>query len=488
MVVPHRHQEPPDPDGRPKKKRGQISAAKHAANIANSKCSTGPTTPAGKAASSVNAVTHGMTCKTQIFLPGESPAEYDSEVARWSRQLGAVTEPEVALMQTAVYCRYRQCRARNAQGAAGTRVIEKIGDTYHDRIADEIRALLPQFPIDPGRVVQALRQTSQGCSYLLEQFLLMRARLGTRSSFEVSQRREFLMLSGSRPADLFRVPAVFELDRLYLGAISGPGSFTADEAANALLHDRPAEMSEEEFARRLEPMVQNLPTVADGHAALVALVDQRIAEMTERIELVGLREERDLALDGVTARADTSPEGEKRERYEGMATREQHAALREFRGMVALRHKYGEGDLDSGSDDPEGHEPPSDPPNPPQAAGQEPAQNEATEPEVHRHDKEANSSIDVTHALGGETPSSNSQIPNQSQSAFGGPNPRSRTSEPQPPILDSPEEHEAVRAEYQARLQRVLERVEQEQDQGNSGVESQPPGPSDQRDEVPHAP
>jgi hypothetical protein len=388
-------------------------------------------------------------------------------------------------MQTAVYARYKQCRARNAQGAAGTRTIEKIEDTYHDRTADEIRALLPQFPIDPGRVVQALRQTSQGCSYLLEQFSLMRSRLRTHSSFEVSQRREFLLICGRKPADLFRDPTVFELDRLYLGAISGPGSFTAAEAANALLHDRPEEMTEEEFERRLEPMVQNLPTVAEGHQALVDWVDRTIAELAERLELVSLREERDLALGAVEARADTSPDGEKRERYEGMATREQHAALREFRGVVDLRHKNREGELDDVN--PEGNEPPADPPSPPQAAGDEPAQSEATVAEVDDHEEEANRQIDVTGPLGRENPSSQSQIPNVSQIS----NPKPETSALQPsvpgfeaPIFDSPEEQQAIRAAYRARLERVRERIEQDED--GSLADVHPPGPRDRRDEVPH--
>jgi hypothetical protein len=49
-------------------------------------------------------------------------------------------------------------------------------------------------------------------------------------------------------------------------------------------------------------------------------------------------------------------------------------------------------------------------------------------------------------------------------------NPKFETSGPQPPvpdcrapILDSPEEDEAIRAAYQARLQRVLERIEQDE-------------------------
>jgi hypothetical protein len=191
-------------------------------------------------------------------------------------------------------------------------------------------------------------------------------------------------------------------------------------------------MSAEEFECRLEPLVGNLPMIAEGHAGLVALLDRTIAELTERLELVGLREERDLALGEVMAGTDVSHDGALRERYHAMATREQHAAFRTFRGLVELRHKYGAGD-------PEASLPAQ--PEPDQAGPQAPAQSEATVPEVDRAVEEAEGPIDVTGPpLLAEAP-----------------NPKSQTAG----AAESPEEDEAIRAAYQARLQRVLERIEQ---------------------------
>jgi hypothetical protein len=388
----------------------------------------------------------------------------------------------------------------------------------------------------------------------------------TYHSFEVSQRRYFLNLLGRRPGDLFIDPVVFDLDRLYLGAISGPGSFTAEGAANAFLLDRPDDMSEGEFARRLEPMVASLPTILEGHAQLVRLVDQTVAELTERVELLGLREERERYLETKVAQTDTTHDGELRERYDGMAGREHHASLRELRALQADRRKYGAGDGDG--DDPDGQQPEPDDggdtppvseraqneatgpevngaaeeaegpvdvnqfptvstqaptpvlgaglPTPPRGRPEvcaprtrgetsgpedggvgrpapssvggaprpvsEPAQIEATVLEVNGAGEEAEGPIDAIGPIGWGIPSSNSQIPTKPQIS----NPKSETSEPQrpvpgfqAPILDSPEEHEAIRAAYQARLQRVLERIEQ--DAGGAGVEfeSHPPGPSD---------
>jgi hypothetical protein len=465
MVVPLEEPQSPHPEDKAKPRR-PISAAKHAANIANAKRSTGPTSITGKLVASANGVSHGMTCKTLVFLPGESRAEFDSEVARWARQRGAVTEPEITCIETAVYCRYKQCRARNAQGAAGTRAINNVANEYHDRTAEEVRALLPLLPTDPAGVVQLLRKTSQGCSYLLNQFIFISSRLDTHSAFEVSQRREFLFLSGRRPVDLFRDPMVFELDRLYLGAISGPGSFTAAEAANALLHDRPEEMSEEEFERRLEPMVENLPTVADGHAALVALVDRSIAELTERRELVGLREERDLALDEVIARADVSRDGALRERYDGMATRDQHASLREFCRLKELRHKYGEGDPEHEEPAQASGDPPPSGPGP--AVPEAPAQSEATVAEVNGVVEEGESPVDATQTAEPQPLSPWERVPEGRVRADAPPH-----TVASPRAADPPEEDEAIRAEYRTRLQHVLERIELD----SPAEEASPPGP-----------
>ncbi len=53
-----------------------ISEAKHAANIANAQLSSGPRTPAGKTASSRNAVTHGLTAQNILPRTEEEKIEF----------------------------------------------------------------------------------------------------------------------------------------------------------------------------------------------------------------------------------------------------------------------------------------------------------------------------------------------------------------------------------------------------------------------------
>src|SRR4051812_48956136 len=63
-----------------------VSAAKVAANRANAQKSTGPRTDAGKAASRVNAVKHGLRAEI-VVLPGEDPREFADFVDATVREL-----------------------------------------------------------------------------------------------------------------------------------------------------------------------------------------------------------------------------------------------------------------------------------------------------------------------------------------------------------------------------------------------------------------
>ena len=62
------------------------STAQVLANRDNSRRSTGPVTIAGKAASSQNALRHGLTSKN-IVIPGEDPAEYEAHRAALIRDI-----------------------------------------------------------------------------------------------------------------------------------------------------------------------------------------------------------------------------------------------------------------------------------------------------------------------------------------------------------------------------------------------------------------
>jgi hypothetical protein len=85
------------------------TAAQIAANRANAQHSTGPRTPEGKTASSMNALKHGAGAASPV-IPGEDPAEYERIAADYRRDYnpqGAVEEFQVDTMIRADWQRRR---------------------------------------------------------------------------------------------------------------------------------------------------------------------------------------------------------------------------------------------------------------------------------------------------------------------------------------------------------------------------------------------
>jgi hypothetical protein len=74
------------------------TAAQLAANHANAQLSTGPTSPDGKAKSSLNAVKTALTGQT-VLLPTDDAAAYQSHIARLTAQWKAANQNEQTLVQ-----------------------------------------------------------------------------------------------------------------------------------------------------------------------------------------------------------------------------------------------------------------------------------------------------------------------------------------------------------------------------------------------------
>ncbi len=68
------------------------------ANRENAKLSTGPSTPAGKEVSKLNATRHGLTGR-QVLLPSEDAEAYTAHMERFRRDLRPATERELELTQ-----------------------------------------------------------------------------------------------------------------------------------------------------------------------------------------------------------------------------------------------------------------------------------------------------------------------------------------------------------------------------------------------------
>jgi hypothetical protein len=79
------------------------------ANRANAAKSTGPRTPEGKAASSMNALKHGADAAS-VIIPGEDPAAYDLLVADYQSDLRPRTALEQFQVDTIIRCDWQRRR------------------------------------------------------------------------------------------------------------------------------------------------------------------------------------------------------------------------------------------------------------------------------------------------------------------------------------------------------------------------------------------
>jgi hypothetical protein len=137
---------------------------------------------------------------------------------------------------------------------------------------------------------------------------------------------------GKRTTDVFD-PIVSRWVAAYLGALLGDAPADAGRACNLLVKHRADGMSASEFERRIGLLCEDLPDTNGGHAALKQVVGEAIAELTERLELIEVRERRDRELAVKCAAFDATAAGASRLRYEMSHERVLRASLRDLRTM-----------------------------------------------------------------------------------------------------------------------------------------------------------
>ncbi len=93
-----------------------VSDAQLAANQANSQFSTGPTSPEGKAKSSLNAVKTGLTGRT-VVLPTDDAAIYENHIREYFHELKPVGVRESGLAQSLADTAWRLERIRSIEMA-----------------------------------------------------------------------------------------------------------------------------------------------------------------------------------------------------------------------------------------------------------------------------------------------------------------------------------------------------------------------------------
>jgi hypothetical protein len=114
--------------------KAQASPARAEANRANARLSTGPRSPEGKARSSRNALSHGLTARADVLVPGEDVETYDAFRAGLLATLAPEGELEQFHAQRAAWLAWRLSRIPRIEAAVLTaaRAMEERSDARDD--------------------------------------------------------------------------------------------------------------------------------------------------------------------------------------------------------------------------------------------------------------------------------------------------------------------------------------------------------------------
>jgi hypothetical protein len=117
------------------------SPRKLASARANARKSTGPVTAAGKAASSLNAVTHGLTAQT-VVLQNESRDQYQAELDHYLAHFQPLGKPEFDLVRQLAAAHWRLCRYAAVESSLFEHQMEQDQewiDDHFDNVDDHRR-------------------------------------------------------------------------------------------------------------------------------------------------------------------------------------------------------------------------------------------------------------------------------------------------------------------------------------------------------------
>jgi hypothetical protein len=151
------------------------------ANRRNAAKSTGPRTPHGRAASSRNALRHGLLSKT-VVLQSECPTRFEASVASLYAEHAPVTPTECTLVDTMASARWRLMRLANLEAASVDHELAN-GPTAATETAElslPVRtALAYRRATDSGRSLELMNRAEarlqQQFNSALDRLLLLRA-------------------------------------------------------------------------------------------------------------------------------------------------------------------------------------------------------------------------------------------------------------------------------------------------------------------------
>src|SRR5439155_14797776 len=125
-------------------------------------------------------------------------------------ELAAETQAEKDAVFLAVtnFVKYQRCLA--ADGAAETRVVNRVQHQRDDQQALRLEDLIANLAASPGAAIIQLRSFSLGIDWILQQVELLEEHLQTSRSLHPSQRVMAISICGRRPCNLFIDPVVMQ--------------------------------------------------------------------------------------------------------------------------------------------------------------------------------------------------------------------------------------------------------------------------------------
>jgi hypothetical protein len=331
------------------------SPAQIAANRLNSRKSTGPTTPEGRAKSSMNALKHGNRSPKLALLREESYA-FEERLRKWMAIGDAQNDVEEYLIYRNVCLSFELDRADRARVERCTSLIEKADE---DEVA-EAQAVGKQLffdpagptplygnptffspkkktswngqavdPNDPAVLVKILERNEAGCCWLREQWQMLRSQLESTGFWQSHDRLKAVRLLGRQPVEANedrRVAAIFVASH----ALRPAGKTEFDDLLSDMedsQRDRYATAVRERW-----PDLFSTREKEEWRQILLALADENIERLNAKLEVH--QENADAQAERTFARLsfDPSPEGEALRNYLIKCTN----AL--FRGMANYRN------------------------------------------------------------------------------------------------------------------------------------------------------
>ena len=284
-----------------------VSAKQLAANRMNSMRSTGPRTLRGKAQSSMNRLSHGMT-STKDVLPFESESEFFQQRDDLIASLNPADAQQELLAVRAAKHAWKIQRGERAEEANATKAVYAVFEGIEQRESAEVARLAPLIDTDAAAVRQ-LRTFLGGIDYLWQEWSILKARLSRGKPLLYSERQRCFRLLGTSWESVLRSePVATRLLRAQIGVLCGPQA-TLEEVRGFLGGRPPVGMPEAEFTMRVKELAASLAPQAQAFQELAKIVGEAMDELKTVRQEVQEQTERHLELDSISAQIESTPEG-----------------------------------------------------------------------------------------------------------------------------------------------------------------------------------